>query len=446
MNGTRSFGAWYRFALAAALAFGIGGSVAHAQSGDAAAGQTLYNDNCLACHGAVRNSSAANATTPARLTAAMNSVNTMQYLRSFLSANDICNITTYIAAQVGAPAPTCGCSSPASVTRNDVLLRTSGNSPAMNVGKWVNNQLQFSCTADPGAGNRILASADFDNKGAPSLAFLNTSAPGEFGDVFSWPGFSSAQQVFWRIVKLVWEVQAVADMDGDGFQDIVWRYVVTESPDTGVSYIWFSSGTSASTVPFVSQVRKRGGAPLTWQLLGAVDINNDGAADMIYLSPAGQLRVLMATPTRTCANLVSGSMPTGFVPQKFARFRGGTTGEVLVRNATTGANQLLSLNAVGLTLPPYTGAPDDPNASCTSSSLSVPMTTINLPNADPTWTFYAAADLNNDGITDIVWRRANGQLTAWLLNAAGTVQTTVANAGTAPTGYTVFQNGGPKLN
>jgi hypothetical protein len=316
----------------------------------------------------------------------------------------------------------------------------------MSVGKWTNNQLQFSCTSDPGSGNRVLASADFDNKGAPSLSFLNTSAPGEFGDVFSWPGFNTAQQVFWRIVKLVWEVQAVADMDGDGFEDIVWRYVVTESPDTGVSYIWFSSGTSASTVPFVAQVRKRGGAPLTWQLLGAVDINNDGAADMIYLSPAGQLRVLMATPSRTCANLVSGNMPTGFVPMKFARFRGGTAGEVLVRNTTTGANQLLSLTASGLTLPPYTGAPDDPNASCTSSSLTVPMTTISLPMADPTWTFYAAADLNNDGVTDIVWRRPTGQLTAWLLNAAGTVQTTVANAGTAPTGFTVFQNGGPKLN
>jgi hypothetical protein len=444
MNGIRITVAWSGVVLAAMLALCTFAPVAHAQSGNTTAGQAIYTNNCFACHGS--GNAALGATSVAALNSALDRINTMQFMRGSFTGQEACDLVTHIARLAGAAAPTCGCNSPATVTRNDILLRRSGMSPETNVGKWTNDQLRFTCTADPGAWNSVLATADFDNKGAPSLAFLNTSAPGEFGDVISWPSFNSAQRVFWRLVKLVWEVQAVADMDGDGFQDIVWRYVVTESPDTGVSYIWFSSGTSASTVPFVSQVRKRGGAPLTWQLLGAVDINNDGAADMIYLSPAGQLRVLMATPTRTCANLVSGSMPTGFVPQKFARFRGGTTGEVLVRNATTGANQLLSLNAVGLTLPPYTGAPDDPNASCTSSSLSVPMTTINLPNADPTWTFYAAADLNNDGITDIVWRRANGQLTAWLLNAAGTVQTTVANAGTAPTGYTVFQNGGPKLN
>jgi hypothetical protein len=195
----------------------------------------------------------------------------------------------------------------------------------------------------------------------------------------------------------------------------------------------------------VNQVRKRGGAPLDWQLLGAVDINNDGAADMLYLSPAGQMRALMATPSRTCANLVVGNMPADFAPLKFAKFRGGSTGEVLIRNATTGANQLLSLNAVGLALPAYTGAPDDRNAACTSSALTVPMTTVTLPTADPTWTFYAAADLDNTGTVDIIWRRPTGQLTVWLMRADGTLLTQLTNAGTAPANFSPLQNGGPKL-
>ncbi len=440
MRVSRSF--WRVLGGSMFLLFALSG-VTHAQSGDAVAGQALYTENCFVCHGAVRNSSAANATTVAKLTAALDSVNDMRFLRSFLSSADICNIVTYIAGQVGAAAPTCA-STTVSVGKNDLVLRSaSTTAPQMNVGKWVNSALQFSSISDPGRANRILAVADFNRSGLPSLAFQNTTQ-GEFGDVFSWTAFAPNDQVYWRLVKQVWEVQAVADMDGDGVDDLVWRYVVVDSPDTGVSYIWFGSG--GTTAPVVSQVRKRGGAPLTWQLLGAVDINSDGAADMIYLSPAGQLRVLMATPNRTCANLVSGNMPTGFVPLKFARFRGGPSGEVLVRNTTTGANQLLSLNAGGLLLPPYTGAPDDQNASCTASSLSVPMNVINLPTTSVNWTFYAATDLNNDGITDIIWRQPSGQLTAWLLNSAGTVQTTVTNAGTAPSGLNVFQNGGPKLN
>ena len=50
------------------------------------------------------------------------------------------------------------------------------------------------------------------------------------------------------------------------------------------------------------------------------------------------------------------------------------------------------------------------------------------------------ADFNGDGITDIVWvQPSNGQLTLWLMNAAGAIPNVVANAGTAPAGFAVFQ-------
>ncbi len=416
----------------------------HAQ-GNVAAGQTLYmgDAQCVACHGAPRGSSAGTATTVARLNAAMNSVNSMQFLRSFLTADDVCNIVTYIASQVSAPDPGCG----VGVTRNSIVLRSSSTTnPQMQVGKLSNNVLQFSSITDPGSAYRMLGYSDFNRNGAPDLAFQNITQ-GEFGDVRSWNEFKSANEFLWRQVKQVWDVQAVADMDGDGVDDLVWRYMAPDPRDTGVSFIWFGGGVFPPTPasPAVNLPRKRGGAPLDWQLLGAVDINNDGAADMLYLSPTGQLRALMATPNRTCANLVSGNMPTGFAPLKFAKFRGGSSGEVLVRNAATGANQLLSLSAVGLVLPPFTGAPDDPLAACTASALTVPMTTITLPTADPTWTFYAAADLDNTGTVDIIWRRPSGQLTVWLLRSDGTLLPTLNNAGTAPANFSPLQNGGPKL-
>jgi hypothetical protein len=368
----------------------------------------------------------------------MNSVNQMQFLRTFLTADEVCNIATYIASQVRAADPNCG----TGVTKNSLVLRSSSaTNPAMSVGKLANNVLQFTNITDPGAAYRMLAFADFNRSGTPDLAFQDITQ-GVFGDVKSWNEFQSASEVIWRQVKQVWDVQAVGDLDGDGVDDLVWRYVVTDSPDTGVSYVWFGSG---GTAPLVNQVRKRGGAPLDWQLLGAVDLNNDGMADMLYLNPQGQLRALMATANRTCANLlVNGSLPTGFAPLKFARFKGSTTGEVLVRNASTGANQLLSLDAANLVLPPYTGAPDNQDASCTSSALTVSMTTITLPVADPTWTFFGATDLNNDGTVDIVWKRPSGQLTVWLLKTDGTLLPTINNAGSAPVGFSVLQNGGPK--
>jgi hypothetical protein len=316
--------------------------------------------------------------------------------------------------------------------KSALLVRSSsGTTQAAKLG--ANNQLVFTALPDPGTNFRFVGAGDFSGVGKSDLAIQEIVSDPTFGNVSIWPNFSASGAVVWRTVKKVWDVQAVGDLDGDGFGDLVWRYVVTDSPDTGVSYIWFSNGGS------VTQVRKRGGAPLNWTLLGAADLNGDGAADMIYISPDGLIKALMATPGRTCANLTVGNMPAGFTALKLADFTGNSRGDILMRNTATGATQLLALNANGLTLPPYTGAPDDQNASCTASTLTVASTVLTLPATDPTWQFFAAGDFNGDGVTDIVWKQPNGTLTLWLMNANGAAPTVVANAGAAPTGFNVFQ-------
>ncbi len=206
--------------------------------------------------------------------------------------------------------------------------------------------------------------------------------------------------------------------------------------DTGVSYVWFTDGSS------VTKVRKRGGAPLNWTLLGAADLNGDGAADMAYISPTGDVRILMATPSRTCANLSAGTIPAGYTALGLADFTGNNRGDILIRNTITGAVKILSMDARGLTLPAYGGTPDDPNASCTASSLVIPVTTYSMGTADPTWTYYATGDFNGDGIFDVIWQRPDGTLTVWLLGTNGAPAVIVNSAGTAPAGFTVFQVGG----
>jgi hypothetical protein len=315
--------------------------------------------------------------------------------------------------------------------KGEIILRSAISQ--IQIGRLVNNQIQFSPFADPGPNYRLVGVGDFDGDGKSDLAFQDMSEQTEFGNVRTWKNFQSQSDSMLRRVKKVWDVQAVGDLDGDGFGDLVWRYVVPNSPDTGVSYIWFTGGPAN-----VAQVRKRGGAPLDWQLLGALDLNGDGAADMVYLSPANQLRVLMATPNRTCANLTAGVVPSGFSAIKFADFTGNGRGDILI-HSSAGVNQLLSLNATGLNLPTYAGAPDDPNASCTNSSLVVSNTTINLPATDPNWYFYASGDLNGDGITDIVWRQPAGQLVVWLMNPNGAAPTVINSAGISLNGHTVIQ-------
>ena len=318
-----------------------------------------------------------------------------------------------------------------------LMVRSTANNQ-LQAGRLVNNQFQWTSMADPGSDYRLLGAVDFARDGKSDLAMLRenptTLNANSQGTVQFWRDFTDSSHVFLRDVKPTWDVQAAGDLDGDGFGDLVWRFrgMSANIDDQGVSYIWFTNGTG------FAQLRKRGGAPLTWSILGAFDLNSDGASDMIYLSPGNAMRVLMSTPSRTCANLSGGSIPENFAAVKFADFTGNRRGDVLVRNATSGEVRLISMNATGLVLPPYTGDPDNQNASCTSSTLAVTQTVLNIATADPAWSYYASGDFNGDGIFDVVWRRPDNTLTVWLMNANGAAPTVINNAGMAPANTTLF--------
>ncbi len=314
-----------------------------------------------------------------------------------------------------------------------VVRSVVGQNAQLQAGRLAFGVLTFTPMVDPTADFRLVGITDFAGNGKSDIAIQNLVTPGEFGEIRTWTDFLPNTEARLRDVKRVWDVQAVGDLDGDGLGDLVWRYVAADPRDTGVSYIWFS-------VPGgVPEVRKRGGAPLDWTLLGAADINYDGAADMIYISPTKQIRVLMATLNRTCANLLVGDMPAGFAALKFADFTGGRRGDILMRNPTTGAVTIMSLNAAGYTLPAGV-VTTDPNASCSSSNLIVATRSRTLMAAtNPTWKFYASGDLDGDGIMDIVWLLPDNTLTVWLMNPNNNEPTVLNNVGTAPAGFTVFQ-------
>lgn len=319
--------------------------------------------------------------------------------------------------------------------RAELVVRNSQGSTLVGRFNSLTNQFLFTALADPGVNYRYVGLLDITGNGKTDLAIQNLTQ-GDFGDVTVWTDFLPTSQSLLRTVKRTWDVQAVGDLDGDGYADLVWRYMgfdPTRPGDTGVSYVWFSNG--AATTPV--QVRKRGGAPLNWKLLGAIDLNGDGAADMVYISPDNQIRVLMATASRTCANLAAGNIPAGFAALKLADFTGSGRGDILIRNATTGETRLLSLNATGLPLPAPTANPDDPNASCTASNLIVLNSTVNLLTTDPSWNFYAADDFDGDGFADIVWLRSDNTIALWKMNGTP-MPSVIVNIGAAPTGYVAF--------
>jgi sugar lactone lactonase YvrE len=296
-----------------------------------------------------------------------------------------------------------------------------------------NRPYTFTQLRTPGTGYRVLRHLDLNGDVWNDVIFQKIDQTDGFGPISAWLKYQSTQLTPMRNVRLNWQVQASGDLDGDGFGDLVWRYLEPGSNDTGVSYIWFMRNGE------VEQVRKRGGAPLNWTLLGALDINRDAADELFYLSPTGDIRVLMATAARTCANVSGGRVPTGFLPLSVGRFTGdGIGGEVLVRDPSTGELGVVQISGFGVDLPGAGANPDDPNASCTSTTTVLQNSFKRFLVTGLDWT-YLGKDKGSDGIsTDVVlFMRPDRQIMRLEnpLNDAGGVATRYVEAGQVPAGY-----------
>jgi len=312
-------------------------------------------------------------------------------------------------------------------------LWSSTNGGLMVGGKSSNGPYIFTPLRTPGPGYRVLRHLDLNRDVWNDVIFQKVDQTDGFGPVSAWLTYQSTQLTPMRNVRLNWQVQASGDLDGDGFGDLVWRYLEPGSNDTGVSYIWFMRNGQ------VEQVRKRGGAPLDWTLLGALDINRDGADELFYVSPTGDIRVLMATPARTCANVSGGRVPNGFVPLAVGRFtQSGVGGEVLIRNPTTGELSLLKMSGFGVDLPGAAANPDDPNAACTSTSTVLSSSLQVLPASGRDWIYLGKDKASfGQGPDVILFMRPDRQIMRLenLESAFSSQPARFVEAGQVPAGY-----------
>jgi len=293
------------------------------------------------------------------------------------------------------------------------LVRTDGlksNIAPLQLGSYDTNskQIIFKAINDLGTNRRILGVGDFGARNRSDLLFQDIDT----GLVSFWIGFDGfvdSQRPI-RTVKPGWSVEAVADLDGDGKSDIVWRFTSTPanpSPnpdDNGVVFVWFMND------GLISEVKARGGAPISWTLIGAADLRGVGTSDLIWVSPTNQIRSLTALASRAFVNELVGTVPTGFTLTRLGDFDGDGKGDILFRNRQ-GKLKLWTMNGVTIA------------------------NQIDLPDSDPTWNLYAIADLNGDGTMDMIFRKPDNTLVVWLMNKTSPAAPSVINnAGTVPSG------------
>jgi cyclophilin family peptidyl-prolyl cis-trans isomerase len=231
-------------------------------------------------------------------------------------------------------------------------------------------------------GWRLVARADVNNDGIPDLIFQNST-----GQIYKWlldgsgnaidfatgSGLKPGSGYLYGSGLGGWRVVAVADINGDGFPDLIFQNSI------GRLYKWFLDG-SGNAINFATGSGLKpgsgflyGGGLSDWRVVAVADINGDGIPDLVFQNSAGQIYRWHLDGTGATINFSTG---TGLKPGSGFLYGSGLGG----------------------------------------------------------WRIVAVADINGDGIPDLVFQNSAGQIYKWYLDGTGNTISFATSSGLKP-GY-----------
>ncbi|WP_295529992.1 VCBS repeat-containing protein [Novosphingobium sp. Chol11] len=150
---------------------------------------------------------------------------------------------------------------------------------------------------------KIAGTGDFNGDGRSDILWRNDN-----GRLSQWLGTANGglSDNFANVNSFVptsWKVAEIADFNGDGFADVLWRN------DNGQLSEWLgsASGRLIDNGSVVNQI-----VPLVWKIAGTGDFNGDGRANIVWRSDSGQLSEWLGTAKGGFAD--NGGIVNQFVP------------------------------------------------------------------------------------------------------------------------------------
>ena len=141
------------------------------------------------------------------------------------------------------------------------------------------------------------------------------------------------------VQNLNWVIERVADLNGDGKGDLVWRH-----RDTGATLVWIMDGSAIQSEALVNVVDPG------WQIAGTGDFNGDGRGDLLWRHrSAGHVVVwLMDGGTIQSGALVSTVADLSWVIEGTGDFNADGKSDILWRHTLSGANQVWLMNGAAV--------------------------------------------------------------------------------------------------
>jgi hypothetical protein len=185
-----------------------------------------------------------------------------------------------------------------------------------------------------------------------------------------------------------WKIQGIADFNGDGQSDLVWR-----NTDTGNTYVWYMNGPTFVADAFLFAL------PPEWVIQGLADFNADGHPDFLMRNTVtGTAFIWFFNDDAATADQFLFAIDPAWKVEQVGDMNGDNQPDLLFRNQSSG------LAFAWFTQ--YSGG------TVSLAGSSAPMFGI-----DPAWEIVQLADWNGDGNPDLLFRnRDSGLVFAWYMN------------------------------
>jgi len=192
--------------------------------------------------------------------------------------------------------------------------------------------------------------ADFDGDGKADILWHNDATGAVTIWLMSGGTATTIASSFTTVADLNWRVAALADFDGDGKADILWR-----NGATGDNLLWSMNGATIASAVAVNAV-----PDLTWSVAGASDFDGDGKADILWRNQSsGQNAIwFMNGAAMTSGPFITAMADMGWSIAGTGDFDGDGKADILWRNTATGQDAIWFMNGATLTSGPFTGTLD----------------------------------------------------------------------------------------
>ena len=280
------------------------------------------------------------------------------------------------------------------LARTDILSRSPATGQ-LRISRVSGGVITGAAVRALGLDRGVVGAGDFDGDGDADILvrrqavvpWPNGEGEGRPTSVLFLQDGAIASVANWGFSPVGGGVEGIADFDGDGQSDVLWR------DENGGLKLWYWGVSTNATVSWRNLGTATG---LEWNVEAVGDFNGDGYADIAWRDQAGQMTIWLMVGSVFTGQVLPGapSLPTSTI-QGVGDFNADGKSDLLWRHATGSLTIWFSGQAFGAVNPTWRNLGHPTGLAVRIDGVS---------------------DFNGDGRADILWRNAAGLRSTWLMD------------------------------